>query len=190
MNSVSTLFIIYPTRGIMNLFGVKCSQGQLLCCVLCFLVGYFFRSFFHREGFKLNAEALNSYGEMKRKQEERENSKCGERGTCYNLFEDEEVRQGFDDDWRGMEKCIDFLGDEAMCIASAKDSYPNAPSWHYDKDDEEEHLRLGREGRDPGASEQNYSEICTFGEGLPKGDPNKCSIIFKTCKPWYDDSCG
>ena len=117
----------------MNLFGVKCSRGQLLCCVVCFLVGYFFSSFFHREGFKLNAGALNSYGEMKRKQEETEKSKCEGRGTCYNLFEDEEVLQEFTNDWRGIEQCIDFLGDEDMCKASAKDSYPNAPSWKDDK---------------------------------------------------------
>ena len=90
----------------MNLFGVKCSQGQLLCCVLCFLVGYFFRSFFHREGFKLSDDQIMEYTNAR-------TSKLEGKGIDFHDYPElafnENIMQEYKDSAGGLFECIDNL---------------------------------------------------------------------------------
>ena len=132
----------------MNLLGMKVSNEQLVCCLICFLLGYHFRSLFGMEGFALNElykAKLTEYAE---------DVSHTDHKSAKNL-----IGMEYEDNCDGYNKCVKnykkeyFHGSEpkAACHTSAIDYY-------------EDHVKNGKD-------KEKASQMGKFIDTLIKGCP-------------------
>ena len=169
----------------MNLLGMKVSNEQLVCCLICFLLGYHFRSLFGMEGFALNElykAKLTEYAE---------DVSHTDHKSAKNL-----IGMEYEDNCDGYNKCVknykyDYFGMEpgTACQTSFIDHYEKLEQSEKDNlKDFKETMDKGEDGRKEDCKRKNNTdegddEPIDMDSGNMEEDMIDCGLCKTECFP-------